>query len=173
MNSTPSSKPSGKSSSAGPTPVEKSSSKVHPHGSTKQHAKTHKISYRKHVPLTGSAKFENGVKVNVTTVRAVTAKPVGPGEVGGPALALTVRIKNGSTSSLDLSTVTINLDGSKGSPGILATGSPYAPLDGSLAAGDSAKGTYVFTIAKADRKPITIQVQYGNGQTVLQFSGNV
>lgn len=168
---TPSSSPSvGRASS--PAATAKLSSKVHPHGNIKQHAKTHKIRYRKHVPLTGSAKFENGVAVRVTSVRGVTSHAVGPGQVGGPALALTVKIKNGSKAALDLSTVTVALSGAKGVPGILATGSPYAPLDGSLPGGDSAKGTYVFTLAKAYRRPITVQVQYGNGQTVLQFSGN-
>lgn len=169
----PSSKPSASAVPSGrSTAGKKPTPAVRPHGNIKQHAKTHNVSYRKHVPLTGSAKFENGIAVSVTSVRSVTSKAVGPGQIGGPALALVIKIKNGSKDPLDLSTVTVDLHGAKGVPGILAAGSPYHPLTGSLASGDSAKGNYVFTIAKADRKPITVQVQYGNGQTVLQFSGN-
>lgn len=158
--------------STSPTVSGKSGSAIRPHGNIRQHAKTHKISYRKHVPLTGSARFSNGVVVSVIRVRSVTAHPIGPGEIGGPALALNVKIKNGSSSALDLSTVTVNLNTSKGTPAVMTTGSPAAPLTGSLASGDSSTGTYVFTVAEVDRKPITVQVQYGNGQTVLQFSGN-
>jgi hypothetical protein len=159
-------------------PATNSTSKPHPtvkdrpHGNIKQHAKTHKINYRKRIELTGSAKFASGVAVTVTKVRPVDARAVGPGEVGGPALALTVKVTNGSNDTLDLSTVTVDLSGADKAPGILTSGDPSKPLRGTLEPDDSALGTYVFTIAKANRKPVTVQVQYGNGQTVLQFSGN-
>jgi hypothetical protein len=145
---------------------------VKPSGNVKQKSTTHKVSYKRRVPLHKGAAFGSKVAVKITDVKAVTAKPIGPGEVGGSAVAVTVKITNGSSQALNLATTTVTMLGSDGSPGLLTTGGDAAPLSGMLATGDSADGTYVFTIAKKLRKPVTVQVQYGAGRTVLQFSGN-
>jgi hypothetical protein len=145
---------------------------VKPKGNIKQKATSHKVHREPKVPLTRTGEFENNVKVAVTKVRAVKAEAIGPGEVGGPAVAVTVRINNGSTDPIDLATTSVTLLGSDGSPGIMTTGGDSSPLSGVLQPGDKASGAYVFTIAKKLRKPITVQVQYGSGRTVLQFSGD-
>lgn len=145
---------------------------VKPHGNIKQKTATHKISYEPRVPLGKGARFASNVAVKITKVWAVDAKPIGPGEVGGSAVALNVKVTNHGSKSLNLETTTITLLGSDGSPGLLTTGGDANPLTGMLSSGDSAEGTYVFTIAAKLRKPVTVQVQYGSGRTVLQFSGN-
>lgn len=155
-----------------PETVQKPAPKIRPKGNIRQHATTHKVTYESKAALGSTGRFAGGVRVRISKITPVTSKPVGPGEVGGAGLALTVKITNGSTVPVDLSTFTVTLSGSDGSPAIVTTGGSSAPLDGQLAAGDSANGTYDFTLANSLRRPVTIQVQYGNGQTVLQFSGN-
>jgi len=145
---------------------------VRPHGNVKQHAQTHKVTFEKRRSVAKTASFSDGVEVSVVKLRGVNAVPIGPGQVGGPAVGATLKIKNGSTVAIDLSTVSVRMLGSDGSPGVLTTGGKADPLGGTLAPGNVSRGTYVFTLDKSLRKPVTLQVEYGSGQTVLQFSGN-
>jgi len=131
------------------------------------------VTFEKKTSLAKTASFSDGVKVSVLKLRPVTAKPIGPGQVGGPAVGARLKIKNGSAAAIDLSTVSVRILGSDGAPGILTTGGKADPLSGDLAPGATSRGTYVFTLDKSLRKPVTVQVEYGSGQTVLQFSGNV
>ena len=66
-----------------------------------------------------------GVSARITDTRSIRAKAVGAGEVSGPALALTVRVTNGSKSRLDLNQVVVTLAG-RTVP--LAGRSPASPL---------------------------------------------
>jgi hypothetical protein len=145
---------------------------VRPHGNIKQHAKTHSVTFDKKKPITGTATLGDGVEVSVIKFRPVTAEPIGPGEVGGPAVAASISLKNGSNAPIDLSTVSVALLGSDGSPGVLTTGGEAAPFQGLIAPGETKRGVYVFTLRKSLRKPVTVQIQYGAGQTVAQLSGN-
>lgn len=180
-----SSSPSAKTGNAAtkspsPKPAESSSAKqkmkqadpVRPHGNIKQRTTTHTVKVQKKTPMAKAASFSDGVEVSVAKIRSVTAKAVGPGEVGGSAVAATMKIKNGSVAPIDLGTVSVRLLGSDGSPGIMTSGGEAKPLTGTLKPDESIQGTYVFTLDKSMRKPVTVQVEYGSGQTVLQFSGN-
>ncbi|SDS50244.1 hypothetical protein [Microlunatus soli] len=170
------SKPSASSTAsakADPTAT-KPAKPVRPKGNIKQRSEdTHKVSYESKKPLHQTARFDDGVTVAVTKVTAAKAAPVGPGEVGGAAVATTVKITNGSAAPIDLGTVSVTLSGSDGTPGIVTTGGKSAPLAGTLDVDGSSRGTYVFTLAESLRKPVTVHLQYGSGRTVLQFSGNV
>lgn len=169
-------KPSASSSAsakADPTAT-KPAKPVRPKGNIKQRSDdTHKVSYEAKKPLRQAGTFDDGVKVVISQVKAVKAAPIGPGEVGGAAVATTVKIINGSSVPIDLSTVSVTLSGSDGTPGIVTTGGKAAPLAGTLPVDGASRGTYVFTLAESLRKPVTVKVQYGSGRTVLQFSGNV
>ena len=124
------------------------------------------------VPLDKTSGAGDGVSARLTSVRAVTAEAKGPGEVTGPALAVTVAVTNGSSSALDLDQVAVTLDGSDSSPGNPMTDQPAQPITGRLAAGGSASGVYVFAIAKNLRKPVVIQVMLSGGAPILVFTGN-
>lgn len=123
-------------------------------------------------PLALDRSYQAGkVRVELAALKAVNAKGEGPGEISGPALAVSVRIINGTTKNLDVSHVIVNLLDSKGN--VATPLSPSAPFSGSIAAGDSAKGTYEFSIAKNVRKPVKVSVTYDLDQPTALFVGNV
>jgi len=125
------------------------------------------------VPMTSSATLAGAVTAAVASVRSTTAEPIGPGEIGGPAIAVTVEIVNGSANPVDLDAVYVTLNDSTDSPGIPTTGNPARPLSGPLAAGARAQGVYVFTVAESLRDPVTVLVGYSTAAEVVSFVGNV
>jgi hypothetical protein len=83
---------------------------------------------------------------------------------------VTVSAKNTGSSPIDLNATVVNLYDSDNVPGGEMTAKPADPLDGKLAPGKSAKGVYVFTVAKGKRDPVKITVTIGDAP-VLVFTG--
>jgi hypothetical protein len=123
------------------------------------------------VDLDKPSKAGGGVTARISDVRSITAKAKGPGEVSGPAVALTVKITNGASKRLPLDQVVVTLTGADRAPGTPMSGSPARPLAGSLAAGSSASGVYVFAVPKGSRNPVTVEVTVRGGDPVLVFRG--
>jgi hypothetical protein len=119
------------------------------------------------------AQVDGAVTASVASVRSVTAEAVGPGEIGGPAIAVTVEIVNDSADPIELNSVYVTLNDSTDSPGIPTSGSPARPLSGALPAGARAQGVYVFTVAESLRDPVTVLVGYAAAAEVVSFVGNV
>ena len=96
----------------------------------------------------------------------------GPGEVGGPAIAVTVEISNNSGNSVDLTAFNANLfygkDRTPASPALNAD----APFPGELANGQSASATYSFFVP-GNANPIEIQVNYSAQTPIAVFKGRV
>ena len=114
-----------------------------------------------------------GTSVKITSVKAITAKAQLPGEVAGPAVALTVTVKNGGTKPMDLSAVVVTLTDSSGAPGSEMTAKPAKAFSGRLAKGRTATGVYVFTVAKSRRSPVSVLVTLAGETPVLLFKGDV
>lgn len=112
-----------------------------------------------------------GLTVELGRIRAIEAKAQIPGEVAGPALAVTVDVTNTGDKAADLSTVVVTLFDSDEAPGGEMTADPAKPLKGSLAAGKSTSGVYVFTVPKKKRSPITVTVSIRDAP-VLVFKGD-
>jgi hypothetical protein len=113
------------------------------------------------------------VKVSLTKLADLKAEAMGPGEIAGPAVAVTVKIRNGGDQALDLDHVIVNLLDANGELATPMTGDPAAPLQGQLAAGASQSGVYVFSVAKAQRKPVQISVTYDVKEPTVLFKGNL
>lgn len=126
---------------------------------------------RKPVDLDKPSDAGDKVSVRLTKIASIDAKAEGPGEVAGPALALTVLVRNGSSTPVDLNSVVVTLEGADQSPGGVITAKPADPLDGRLASGKSRSGVYVFTIAQDNRDPVTVAVTLAGGGTVLLYTG--
>jgi hypothetical protein len=131
------------------------------------------VSTQAAIPLTSSASFAGAVTAFVASVRSTTAEAIGPGEIGGPAIAVTVEIVNGSANPVDLDLVYVTLNDSTESPGIPTSGNPASPLSGALPAGARAQGVYVFTVAESLRDPVTVFVGFATAAEVASFVGNV
>jgi hypothetical protein len=119
-----------------------------------------------------TASFGNRVSVKISEQKHFNATAHGIGEVSGPALAVTFVIDNGSTRSIDLSAVTATLQDAAGTPANPMSGSPAKPFSGRLAPGKSSTGTYVFSLPKDHRNPVTIGFSYTTEAPVVLFVGN-
>ena len=112
----------------------------------------------------------NSVVISLVTIKAITVGASTPGEVAGPALAVTVKISNNSSEAVDVDSAYVTLLDSQGQEGQPTPEPPAAPFKGSLQPGASASGVYVFNIAKTQRNPITVSVTAG--AATAQFVGN-
>ena len=75
-----------------------------------------------------------GLTATLISVRAVEAKAQLPGEVTGPALAVTIEVRNTGSRTADLGSVVVTVFGSDTAPGAEMTAAPAEPLAGRLAA---------------------------------------
>ncbi len=125
------------------------------------------------VAPSATAKFGNKVTVRATKLAAINATAHGPGEIGGPAVEITLAFVNGSARRINLSNSVVTVSGSSGAQGLPISGAPAKPVTGALTPGKSAVGRYVFTLAKSERAPITINVSYSPSAPVVLIVGRV
>lgn len=110
------------------------------------------------------AQTPTGVTVSLDAVERVDAQASGPGEIAGPALALTVTLTNGSAGTLTLDDVVVNLYGQEGAPGSLFPSEPRTrPLAGELAPGARSTGTYVVSVPSSSSGRVIASVFVGAG----------
>ncbi len=115
---------------------------------------------------------DEGVAVTLPAVRAVEATAVGPGNVAGPALRVTVRIANDTGRPLGLDTVEVTMAyGSDLTPASPVGDPSQAPFSGVLDPGESAEGVYVFSVPADARSAVTVQVGYQSGASLAVFTG--
>lgn len=124
------------------------------------------------VSLHQTAHFTSAIAARLTSVKGINAKANGPGEIAGPAVELTIRITNDAAKTIDLGNAVVNLTDSEQKPGLPIAGSPAKPFTGTLAAGHSAIGTYVFTVPTNHRAPVSVTVSYTATAPVVLFVGN-
>ena len=129
------------------------------------------IESRKPVRLDTPSATGTGLAAKLLEVRAVDAKAQLPGEVAGPALALTLEVRNEGRKAADLSAVVVNVTDSAAAPGTEMSAEPAQPFRGSVGAGKSVRAVYVFTVPKDKRDPITVTVSIGEAP-VLVFTGD-
>ena len=162
--------PSGGSSKAVPTPA---STPVPPPtpGGTSSTVPTQQTPKRKPVALEATGKATDAVRVRLVRVDPIRAEAKGPGEVAGPALALTIEVDNAGDQRLDLGTAVVNLTGSDGSPGSIMSASPAKPFPAAARARSKVRGVYVFTVAPAKRNPVTVEVAVSAQDPLVVFRG--
>jgi hypothetical protein len=125
------------------------------------------------VGLTDTADFGGQVSARITQVNAIQAAATLPGEVSGPAVAVTLEISNSSARAIGLDSVTVTLTDAAGDPAGSIAADPAAPLSGVLDAGAAKSGTYVFTVPADQRNPVTVTATYSSGAPTLVFTGQV
>ncbi|MFE7845376.1 DUF4352 domain-containing protein [Microbacterium sp. NPDC057407] len=123
--------------------------------------------------LGDTAELEGGVNVTVSEVEQLEVKAETPGEIAGPAVALTLTVENDSGESIDLSTAMVSVTGSKDSYGQATTSEPYSPFLGSLEPGEEASGIYVFRLPAEERDSLQVTVEYIAGAPIALFTGDV
>ena len=126
------------------------------------------------VPLDQSAEFGTGVTATLDSVVQVSGVGRLPGEKSGPALAITVRLHDGSDAAIDLDYVVVDLYSQDGRVGSMLTQDPHSsPLSGALAAGQDATGTYVLLLPDPTSSQANITVSYVGSEPAVAFQGSV
>lgn len=110
-----------------------------------------------------------GVHVRVTKTEKLNVKAETPGEIAGPALAVTIVVKNETDKNVDLGSAVVTLTTKDGEYGQPTTSVPASPFTGSVGAGKSSTGVYVFLLPKTDREHFVLSFQYVAGTTLIQF----
>ena len=126
------------------------------------------------VPLDAPAAVGNGVVATIGSVEAIDGTAVGPGNIAGPALRVTVRIENGTPGALSLDGVAVNLShGAERTPASPLDDPSQVPFVGTVEAGATAQGVYVFSVPAGVRDLVTVEVGYQAGAPLLLFTGAV
>ena len=101
--------------------------------------------------------------------REVTVEARGPGEIGGPAIAVTLAVTNPSARRLSLRAVavTAEIDGQEAE---VATAPPAAPLGGVLAPGATVRAVYVFVVPRQVRGSLELTVSLAPEVPVARFT---
>lgn len=123
------------------------------------------------VGLKAEATSAPGVTARLARIDSVRATASLPGEVGGPALAITVKVTNETGKKLDLALGVVNAYyGPERTPAVSVASDGEVPFPASVASGESAKGVYVFQVPEKAR-PVRVELDLGNGADVVVFKG--
>ena len=110
--------------------------------------------------------------MTVSSVEKVTGEANLPGEVGGPALRFTVELTNGTGEVLDLRTVVVNAyygpDRTPATPLLKPGGQAFEP---EVAADESARGVFVFTVPPELQDQVELEIDAGVGKAIVIFAG--
>lgn len=126
------------------------------------------------VPLNSPASQSNGIVAALPKIESIQGTGVGPGNVSGPAVRVTVQIQNGTGAPVALGGVGVNLYyGADNTPAPPLDDPSARPFDGMLDPGKAATGVYVFSLPEDQRGKVTVEVGYQAGAPLLLFTGAV
>jgi hypothetical protein len=111
--------------------------------------------------------------VAIDKISTTTITPETPGEYAGTAVIVTVSVVNDSDQAQSIDSAVISLVTDDGDVGVATTAGPNAPLQGEVAAGATAEGTYVFMLDPAQGRSVKISVNYAAGEPVASFAGQI
>ncbi len=113
-----------------------------------------------------------GLVVTIAKVESITSKAVTVGEVGGPALRITVAVHNQGPKSVQIYSALTNLyygpQKSPADPAHEPGGKAFPPTVGP---GKTVTGVVLYTIATKNRTDLDLEVNLDNRLRTLEFSG--
>jgi hypothetical protein len=115
-----------------------------------------------------------GLVAEITAMKSVEGEAVQAGEIAGPAVQFSLRLTNDTDEPIDLGFIAVNAyigEAMTPAGGLVKPGG--APFEGTLKAGDSAEGVYVYNIPESQRADVTLTVDYRAGQPSFVFRGPV
>ncbi len=123
-------------------------------------------------PLDEKGELGNGVIVEVTKIEDVKGEAEGPGEVAGPAIRVTVTVKNTTEKAISMDLALVNVYyGKAKTPASVLSGPGAAPLAKPIEPGKSDSGAYVFSVPKDGRNPLSVEFSYTTDAPTVIFSG--
>jgi hypothetical protein len=129
----------------------------------------HAVRTLKPVPLnTGTADFRTGLTVRVTDITPVMGKATQPGEVGGPALRFRLKVHNASRRPVSLDGAVVFVSYGRTRTPAVELSRDEQRFQGSVPAGASRRGTYIFTVPRSERSDVRVEISYtGRAPTVV------
>lgn len=127
------------------------------------------------VPIDDNAPFGDGVTAKIVSVKPVQSSGSGVGEIRAPAIKVTIRLTNGTSSELPLDAATVTTSyGAQSTPGIPIVNDPSAkPFAGSIKPGETVTGAYIFNVPKSQRSDVTVTLSHAPLSPVVVFEGSV
>ena len=126
----------------------------------------------KNVAFRATARPGKGLVVSIAKVESITSKAVTIGEVGGPALRITVAVHNQGPRTVPINAALTNLYyGPKRTPADPAHEPGSKPFPPTVAPGRTVTGIVIYTIPKADRSKLDLEVNLDNRLRTLEFNG--
>lgn len=114
-----------------------------------------------------------GLVVTVPSVVSTEADAVGPGEIGGPGIAVEIEVRNDGEEPAPLDGIFVTLVDAGGQVVPMSTtGDDVRPVTGILDPGATASGSYVFTLPESARSTVTVTVSDAGTATSVVFTGS-
>lgn len=124
-------------------------------------------------PLDEPVSAPSGLSASIVSIESVDGEAVGAGDVGGPAIRVTVRLTNGSTTPLDTALTVVNgYSGADREPAGTLVKPGGKPFSGTVGPGETQDAVFLFTIPEDARGDVTITVDYAAGQPAFVFQGD-
>jgi hypothetical protein len=126
------------------------------------------------VALDAPAAVGDGIVATLPKLEAIRGTAVGPGNIAGPAVRVTVRLENRTGKAVSVDGVAVNLyTGRELTPASPLDDPSQRPFSGMVQPGKSVQGIYVFTVPTNRRNSVTVEVGYTAGAPLLRFTGSV
>lgn len=123
------------------------------------------------VELDATVPIDRGADARIVSIEKVTSQAKGPGEISGPALRVTFEVAAGS-KPVGVADLSVNAYfGPQRVPAISMTRPGADPFSGTIKAGRTARGVYVFNVPKSQRKDVTIELFYAADRPAVRFRG--
>lgn len=117
--------------------------------------------------------LDTGMRIAVESIATVTISAETPGEVSGPAVAVTVSAHNAGSGVHNVDSAVVNLLTESGELAIPTWAGPADPLRGDVEPGETVVGTYVFMFDAEQGRTVIVSVNYSAGQPVAEFEGRI
>lgn len=125
------------------------------------------------VALDQPAAPSDDVRVTLSSIVPIAGQASVPGEVEGPALQIVVDVENLSSEEALTDAMIVNVYyGPERTPANILV-RPREDLPVSIAAGDTAKGLYAFSVPEAARGQVVVEVDLSLDLPVVLFEGAV
>lgn len=125
------------------------------------------------VTLDAPAPVAGGAQARVVSVEEITAEASGIGEIGGPAMLVTLEVLNSGTDPVALGAFSVSAylgdDAVPASP--VTSDERHVPLTGQLAGAATARGSYVFSLRGDPGGLVSISVLSATDSPQVVFQG--
>ncbi|MFJ6678200.1 DUF4352 domain-containing protein [Microbacterium sp. NPDC091382] len=126
------------------------------------------------VDFDAPAAVAGGPTVSVSRIESVRGEAVLPGEVSGPAVRVTVEVKNGSEKSIDLTTAAVTLyAGSTDLQASPITKPAGRAFPSEVGPGKTVEGAFVFELPESQRTDVRIEVDLSVSDPLIAFEGDI